>query len=112
MIFPFSIFSRDPTHINVLPKDYSLNHYQIVDVLNADTLGIVYLGINKAIQIKCLIKEFFPFQWAYRDKDGYSVQIDPQVRAEFNWGMEHHLNEAILLTKLNHPCVIHVMDFF
>lgn len=110
--FPTSTFSRDPTHINQLPKGSSVNGYQIVDVLNADSFSIVYRGIHHALKRQYLIKEYFPFQWAYRDDNGYSVQIDPQVQAEYNWGMERHLNEAMVLSKLNHPSVFSVLDFF
>lgn len=112
MTLPNKTFSRNPTHINVLPKGCNVHRYQIMDVLNADSCSIVYRCIYHALKRQYLIKEYFPFQWVYRNDDGLTVQVDPQAQIEYRWGIERHLNEAMILTKINHPGILRILDYF
>ncbi len=106
---------------NTLPVNYRLHQYRIESVLGAGGFGITYKAVHEALQTRAAIKEYFPVEWSYRDRDEVNVLANTQgdlptsdagEDACYNWGLERFLNEAQILAQVNHPGVVRVRDFF
>ncbi|HRD48947.1 MAG: SUMF1/EgtB/PvdO family nonheme iron enzyme [Candidatus Competibacter sp.] len=106
---------------NALPIGYRLHQYRIESVLGAGGFGITYKAVHEALQTRAAIKEYFPVEWSYRDRDEVNVLANTQgglptseagEDACYGWGLERFLNEAQILAKVNHPGVVRVRDFF
>jgi formylglycine-generating enzyme required for sulfatase activity len=106
---------------NTLPIGYRLHHYRIESVLGAGGFGITYLGVHEALRSRAAIKEYFPVEWSYRDRDDINVLANTQgglptseagEEACYAWGLERFLNEARFLAQVSHPGVVRVKDFF
>lgn len=54
---------------NTLPVGYRLNRYCIEAVLGAGGFGITYKAVHEALQTRAAIKEYFPVEWSYRDRN-------------------------------------------
>ncbi|CDH47089.1 bifunctional serine/threonine-protein kinase/formylglycine-generating enzyme family protein [Candidatus Contendibacter odensensis] len=106
---------------NTLPVGYRLHQYRIESVLGAGGFGITYKAVHEALQTRAAIKEYFPVEWSYRDRDEVNVLANTQgglptseagEDACYSWGLERFLNEAQILAKVNHSGVVRVRDFF
>ena len=106
---------------NTLPIGYRLHQYRIESVLGAGGFGITYKAVHEALQTRAAIKEYFPVEWSYRDRDEVNVLANTQgglptseAGEEFcyGWGLERFLNEAQILAQVNHMGVVRVRDFF
>jgi len=106
---------------NTLPVGYRLHQYRIESVLGAGGFGITYKAIHEALQTRAAVKEYFPVEWSYRDRDDVNVLANTQgglptseagEDACYSWGLERFLNEAQILGKIDHPGVVRVRDFF
>ncbi|MBS1247477.1 MAG: Serine/threonine protein kinase (modular protein), partial [Proteobacteria bacterium] len=106
---------------NTLPVGYRLHQYRIEAVLGAGGFGITYKAVHEALQTRAAIKEYFPVEWSYRDRDEVNVLANTQGALPtseegedvcYTWGLERFLNEARILARVNHPGVVRVRDFF
>ena len=106
---------------NTLPVGYRLNRYCIEAVLGAGGFGITYKAVHEALQTRAAIKEYFPVEWSYRDRNEINVLANTQGAqptseasedACYAWGLERFLNEARILAQVSHPSVVRVRDFF
>ena len=106
---------------NTLPVGYRLHQYRIEAVLGAGGFGITYKAVHEALQTRAAIKEYFPVEWSYRDRDEVNVLANTQGTLPtseegeavcYTWGLERFLNEARILARVNHPGVVRVRDFF
>lgn len=106
---------------NTLPIGYRLHHYRIEAVLGAGGFGITYRALHEALRSQVAIKEYFPVEWSYRDRDDVNVLANTQgdlpaseqgEDACYAWGLERFLNEARILAQVDHPSVVRVRDFF
>ncbi len=106
---------------NTLPVGYRLHQYRIETVLGAGGFGITYKAVHEALQTRAAIKEYFPVEWSYRDRDEVNVLANTQGAlptseagqdACYTWGLERFLNEARILAQVSHPGVVRVRDFF
>jgi len=106
---------------NTLPVGYRLHQYRIEAVLGAGGFGITYKAVHEALQTRAAIKEYFPVEWSYRDRDEVNVLANTQGGLPtseagedvcYTWGLERFLNEARILAQVNHTGVVRVRDFF
>ncbi len=106
---------------NTLPVGYRLHQYRVEAVLGAGGFGITYMAVHEALQTRAAVKEYFPVEWSYRDRNDINVLANTQgtlptsevgEEACYAWGLERFLNEARILAKVNHPGVVRVRDFF
>ena len=106
---------------NTLPVGYRLHQYRIEAVLGAGGFGITYKAVHEALQTRAAIKEYFPVEWSYRDRDEVNVLANTQGALPtseegedvcYTWGLERFVNEARILARVNHPGVVRVRDYF
>ena len=105
---------------NALPTGYNLHRYQIGGVLGAGGFGITYKAVHEALENEVAIKEYFPAEWAYRDRNGTTVRANSQGQIParsseppcYDWGLQRFLDEAKILVQVNHPGVVRVRDYF
>ncbi|MDR3352127.1 MAG: serine/threonine protein kinase [Zoogloeaceae bacterium] len=94
-----------------LPEGFVLNEYTIDRQLSLGGFSIVYLAHDRLFR-DVVIKEFLPNSVALRAPG----EIRPVVRAEhagiFRHGMKSFFEEGLALSRLSHPNVVRVTNFF
>lgn len=97
---------------NALPPGYLLHQYRIAKTIGGGGFSIVYLARNTDNGKWVVIKEYLPSKQAAR-VDGETVESLPHTTAgSFNTGMKRFLDEAKALSNIQHPNIVHVLDFF
>lgn len=97
---------------NALSAGYQLEEYRIQSVLSRMEFSTTYLAVETETNAQVVIKEYFPDRLAER-KDDNTVQPSSQEEADnFAWGLEQFLNDARILTQLNHPNIKRIQRFF
>jgi serine/threonine protein kinase len=105
---------------NALPSGSMLDEYRIDSILGAGGFGVTYRALDTHLQTWVAIKEYFPVEWSFRDADGVTVHPNTQGYAsapegqvsDYNWGLERFLDEARVLARIQHPCVVRVKRYF
>lgn len=99
-------------HSIFLPLGLKIGEYKILKVLGHGAFGITYLAIDKNLNTKVAIKEYFPSELAVR---GRYCKVRPKTlndTEDYNWGLQQFLNEAKILATFDHPNIIKVHRFF
>lgn len=103
----FSVYSKE------LPDGATLEHYKILKVLGSGGFGITYLVRDLMLKRKVVLKENFPFSYAYRDPFTGRVVPNNEHDAEyFKWTLSNFLNEARILARLDSPGIVRVLSVF
>ncbi len=105
---------------NALPGGYKLQEYSVESVLGTGGFGITYKARDTHLDNLVAIKEYFPAEWAYRGRDGITVNansqgqvIIPEVQTSgYEWGLDRFLDEARVLARVQHPYVVRVKRYF
>lgn len=94
-----------------LPDGYVLENYRISTVLSSGGFSIVYLAFDEYDQ-PVAIKEYLPSQLALRHKGDALPSIAEENLATFRYGMKCFFEEGRSLSRLAHPNVVRVLNFF
>lgn len=94
-----------------LPSGYEVEGYRFERQISVGGFSIVYLAHDKQ-GTSVVIKEYLPDARTLRSDKQTGLTIPPDFQAEFNHGMKCFFDEGRVLTGLNHPNVVRVLDFF
>ncbi len=105
---------------NVLSSGHLLDEYRIEAILGAGGFGVTYKALDTHLETWVAIKEYFPVEWSFRDADGVTVHPNTQGQtsalegqeSDYHWGLERFLDEARVLARIQHPCVVRVKRYF
>ena len=97
---------------NALAAGYLLHHYRITKTLGGGGFSIVYLADDTKKNHQVVIKEYLPSNRATR-RDGETVEsLSTDTASSFNTGIKRFFDEVTTLSKINHPNIVRVIDFF
>lgn len=95
-----------------LAPDTEISHYKILKTLSAGGFGIVYLARDLKTDTEIVLKEYMPGKLAVRLADGTVIPQGDKYSDHFNEGMRLFLQESQALSKLKHPNIVRVLNFF
>ncbi len=100
-------------NLRALPVGQVLNDYRIEGILGQGGFGITYLATDTSLQIKVAIKEYYPREFAVRDRTlTIRASGNNEDRENFTWGLKRFLEEARILARFDHPNIVSVRRFF
>ena len=99
-------------HLNALPKGCRIQEYEIVRVLGAGGFGITYLAYDHNLDSPVAIKEYFYAGVASRQLAGAVVPSSRSNADSFQWGYDRFVEEARLLSRLDHPNIVGIHRYF
>lgn len=109
--FPLSMSSS--TLHNTLPVGYLIkNRYQIDEVLGDDAYCVTYKGLDTALDVAVVIKEFLPLSLASRHPDNHQISPNQGREEAFSEARGHFSREAQQLAIFNHPNIVKVDAIF
>ncbi|MBY5918460.1 protein kinase [Rhizobium leguminosarum] len=96
---------------SALPKGYTLEGYQIEEVLGAGGFGITYLALDPALKRQFAIKEFCPHDLSGRE--GYSLHpLSDAAGEDYERGLRDFIREAQTLARFHHRNIVGVARIF
>ncbi|MBR2125326.1 MAG: ankyrin repeat domain-containing protein [Akkermansia sp.] len=96
-----------------LPQGFELMNYTIERKLGRGGFGITYLARESVSDRPVVIKENFVQECSMRDTVGYTlVPSGDEGRDLYEWALKRFLDEAKVLIRLSHPCIVQVLTVF
>ncbi len=86
--------------------------YRIERVLGAGGFGITYLADEIALDRSVTIKEYFPADFAARNKGFDAAPRSENCAGDYRWGLDRFIEEAQTLAKFSHPNIVRVYRYF
>ncbi len=101
------------THVMALQAGSELvGDFRIERVLGAGGFGITYLADELALARKVTIKEYFPADFAARERGSRAVPRSDNCRGDYDWGLERFMGEAQTLARFDHRNIVRVYRYF
>ena len=102
----------DNANSSVLTPGQKVGNYVIEQVLGIGGFGIVYLASHEHMARQVAVKEFFPSAMATRDSSS-TVRLSTEAYStDFYKSLDNFLAEANNLTRVEHPGLVRVYDFW
>jgi serine/threonine protein kinase len=101
-----------PTEWNFLQPGTVLDEYMIERPLAGGGFSSVYLARQRSDQHQVVIKEYLPRRLAHRTWQNQIVPNREKTRPQFLRGKTLFVEEAKALSKLKHPNIVEVLNFF
>ena len=95
-----------------LKRGYLLEGYRIEKVIGGGGFSFVYLAYHIKTQSKVVVKEYFPHELVVRIPGGRIRPKSEVTKNHFQLGMTRFFSEGMALSKLKHPNIINVSNFF
>ncbi len=93
--------------------DILRERFIIMDVVGIGGFGIIYRAEDTTMKKTVAIKEFFPTSLVTRFFGAKEVRLyNEKEKAEFQKGVARFLEEADNVSKINHPNIVKIYDFF
>jgi serine/threonine protein kinase len=99
-------------HLYSLPAGTELDGYRLERVLGGGGFSIVYLGTELATGQVVVLKEYLPSRLALRNAEGAIVPKGEAEADRLSRGRKLFFQEASILANLQHPNIVHVLNFF
>lgn len=101
------------TDVRALSKGTRLYEYKLESVLGHGGFGITYLATDLSLEQKVAIKEYYPRDFAVRDRTKtVHATGNAEDRENFEWGLDRFREEARTLARFSHPNVVAVRRLF
>ena len=94
-----------------LPTGFQIGQYRIERRLADGGFSIVYLAYNEQ-GLPVAIKEYLPASLALRTGETSEPAVSDEHRSAFDHGLRCFFEEGQNLSRLSHPNVVRVLDFF
>ncbi len=95
-----------------LSNGFILDGYRIEKVIGGGGFSFVYLAYHIRTKAKVVIKEYFPHDLVERIPGGRVEPIASENLTQFRQGLKRFFSEGMALSKLKHPNIVHVSNFF
>ena len=101
------------TDLQSLPSGTVLvDDYRVERVLGAGGFGVTYLASELEVDRYVTIKEYFPSDFATRNKDLEAVPRSHSSRDDYQWGLDRFIDEARALGKFDHVNIVKLYRYF
>ncbi len=101
-----------PDKQQALSRGYLLDGYRIEKLIGGGGFSFVYLAFHIKTRTKIVIKEYFPHEMAYRLPGGRVLPLSDEKNIPFQIGLKRFFSEGMALSKLKHPNIVNVSNFF
>ena len=101
-----------PDKEQALPRGYILEGYRIERLIGGGGFSFVYLAYHIKTKTKVVIKEYFPHELMQRMPGGRIHPKSDDGNSSFQIGLKRFFNEGMALSKLKHPNIVNVSNFF
>lgn len=101
-----------PDKQQALSRGYLLDGYRIEKLIGGGGFSFVYLAFHIKTRTKIVIKEYFPHEMAYRLPGGRVLPLSDDKNVPFQIGLKRFFSEGMALSKLKHPNIVNVSNFF
>ncbi len=86
--------------------------YRIKGILGAGGFGVTYVAEETSLDRDVAIKEYFPAEFASREKTLKVYPKSASVEKDYKWGLDRFVEEAKTLAKFNHANIVRVYRYF
>lgn len=101
-----------PDKEQALKRGYLLEGYRIEKLIGGGGFSFVYLAYHIKTKVKVVIKEYFPHELVNRLPGGRIQPLDEEQVSSFQIGFKRFFSEGMALSKLKHPNIVNVSNFF
>ncbi|MGI9332579.1 MAG: protein kinase domain-containing protein [Gammaproteobacteria bacterium] len=95
-----------------MPDGTRIGWYEVDGVLGQGGFGITYRAIDRNLERRVAIKEFFPIELVRRARNGAVKTADASDEATYAARLNAFLTEARTLALFNHPNIVRVLSVF